>query len=68
MDEKKWLNRFAQQLNECMKQTNMSHTDMAKLLGVSRPTITRYSNGLRMPTAYAMYKLRFIYPIYFANL
>ncbi len=44
-------------LAEYMDKKGITETEMARLLGVSQPTVSRYLNGERMPKPRTMAKI-----------
>lgn len=43
------MNKFPQRLKELREDKKLSQTQLAKLTGISQPTITRWENGERVP-------------------
>lgn len=50
MSEMQWLNEFGRKLNEILEYTGTSRSELADILGTSQATISRYVNGLQMPS------------------
>ena len=48
---------WAMKLTEYMAKKGINETEMARLLGISQPTVSRYLNGLRMPKPRNMAKI-----------
>ncbi len=44
-------------LSDYLKAHGISHTDFASRIRVSQPTVTRYANGLRVPTPKIMVRI-----------
>ncbi len=43
------MNKFPQRLKELREEKKLSQTQLAKLTGISQPSITRWENGERVP-------------------
>ena len=50
MNEKEFLNDFANRLRELMESRGLSQVELAKVSGLSRMTIHRCLQGNKMPT------------------
>ena len=44
------IKKFQERLALCMEQKNLNGADLASVSGITAATISRYLNGLRMPT------------------
>lgn len=44
------IKKFSERLSCCMEQCGLNGADLSALSGVTTATISRYLNGLRMPT------------------
>lgn len=44
------INKFSERLSHCMEQRGLNGVELSALSGVTTATISRYLNGLRMPT------------------
>ncbi|MBQ8792568.1 MAG: helix-turn-helix transcriptional regulator [Clostridia bacterium] len=44
------MNKFKERLKELRKERGMTRSQLAEELGISEPTISRWENGLRIPT------------------
>ncbi len=44
------IKRFSERLSLCMKQCGLNGVELSSQSGVTTATISRYLNGLRMPT------------------
>lgn len=53
----KYRDSIAWRLNHILKTAGMSQVELANRTGFSEVTISRYVNGSRMPSAYAIYKM-----------
>ena len=49
MSEVRWLREFGERLTWLMDYTWTSQDELAKILGVSKATVSRYMRGLQMP-------------------
>jgi transcriptional regulator with XRE-family HTH domain len=52
-----------EKLRENRQKKDMSITDVAKLLGVSKMSISNYERGLRLPSIEKLYKLMMLYDL-----
>lgn len=50
MTEIEWVKRFGDALRDIMDYRNTSQEELADILGVSQATVSRYVNGLQMPS------------------
>ena len=50
MSEVKWLIEFGKQLEYLLEYTNTTREEIADFTGVSQASISRYINGLQMPS------------------
>lgn len=50
MSELEWLKRFGDALTDIMEYRNTCQEELADILGVSQATVSRYVNGLQMPS------------------
>lgn len=57
MSEIQILDIFSKNLTEMMNEDNISQDDLAKEVGVSQPTISKYINGQCMPSIFTLIKL-----------
>lgn len=48
---------LAEQYIQCRKERNMTQADIAEALGVKRPNITRFENGIYNPTLDMLVKI-----------
>lgn len=50
MSEVRWLKEFGKRLADLLEYTGTSRGELADILGVSQASISRYINGLQMPS------------------
>lgn len=50
MSEVEWMDIFGDNLRDILKEQNMSRRELAKVLGISEATVSRYINKKQMPT------------------
>ena len=59
MSEKEWLDIFANNLVEILKETRMSQKELADTLGLSEATVSNYIRKKQMPTIKAIINISY---------
>lgn len=49
MTKKEFMRQFGDNLSWFLKHYQLTHRQLAKAIGVSRPTVSQYINGNRLP-------------------
>lgn len=44
------MNKFSERLNQCLKDANISQSELAKRIGMSQSVVNNYCTGKREPT------------------
>ena len=57
IDEEKWRKEFSLKFNKKMSLTPLTQEDLSELTGISRNTISKYTNGKATPSAHNLCKI-----------
>ena len=57
MSEVEWLRNFGNALEEAMEYTNTEQAELADILGMSQASVSRFINGLQMPSVKIVLKI-----------
>lgn len=57
MTEKEWREGFVDIVNKLMRKKKISNKELALLVGISEPSVYRYTTGKRTPNAYIAQKI-----------
>lgn len=59
MSEYEWIDTFGDNLQDMMRDANMSQLELANITGLSKSTISRYINKLMMPSLRAIINIAY---------
>lgn len=60
MDEKKWLEIFAERLSIAMYDAKYTQRDLAEMSGISESTISKYLNRQQIPGIKAIINMSYV--------
>lgn len=61
MTEKEWLDIFSNNLARLLDENLMSQNDLSIETGISKGTVSKYVNGLQMPTVRALLAISYAF-------
>lgn len=60
MSEVEWMKEFGNRLKEILEDAWTSQSELAEFTGISRSTISKYVNGLQMPSGKAIVQICYV--------